>query len=1207
MRIGTVATVVTVLAVATASAQAPAGAPGAAPKKALPIEPTRKAEWSATKGTWISLDVSPDGQSIVFDLMGDLYTLPIGGGKATRLTSGMAYDAQPRYSPDGKKILFVSDRTGGDNVWTISLDGKDSTQITQGNSNLYVSPEWLPDGKYVVASRAGGLGGVHKVYMYPAEGGSGLQLTTQPAAFKFVGAAFTPDGRYMYVAGRQGDWNYNSLMPQIQVGRYDRQTGQIAPVVNRYGSSFRPAVSPDGRWLTYGGRHENKTGLRIRDLNTGDERWLLFPIQRDDVESRGPLDVLPGYSFTPDSRSVVISYGGEIWRVGVEGGSPTKIPFQADVKLDIGPEVKFVYRVDTSAMLTVKQIRNPAPSPDGKRIAFTAVDRLYIADLPDGKPRRVTTSEVGEYHPVWSPDGASLAWITWDEKAGGQIMRVSPDVRNARPTQVTRVAALYYNLAFSPNGDRIVASRAQARQLQEATGAFFGATGADFVWVPSAGGDVTLINPAGTRDGMHFTSDSTRIFAYSPVEGLVSFRWDGTDVKQHLRVMGVPGPGGGSPHDDDNYVYLPRRLAPMRADVLATHPAGSGDLEPAPQAPPAGIILMAPRGDMALAQVGNDVYTVQVPVTGGAVPTVSVAQVQGGPVPVRKLNDVAAEFPVWGADGRTIHWALGNALFSYNLDRAKGVEDSLKAVEKAKADSTKRATAAADSLKKLQTRSDSLTKANAAVPDSIRVTLEGLKARATADSIVKARADSVKKAEAADTTKKKPAEEKPGYKPAEQRVKVEAQRDTPRGTVVLRGGRVITMKGKEIIENADVVVKDNRILAVGARGQVQVPGGAKVIDVQGKTIVPGFIDLHYHPQWLHVEIHQAQPWEHLATLAYGVTTTRDPQTATSDVVSYQDRVETGAAIGPRVYSTGPGVFAGENVRDLDHAKTILKRYAQYWDTRTLKMYMSGNRQQRQWILMAAKELGIMPTTEGGLDWKLDMTHAMDGYPGVEHALPLAPMYDDVVQLFKASQTTNSPTLLVSYGGPFGENYYYTHENVLGDKKLATFTPRDQVDLRARRRGVRGPPYVQGGWFAENEYVFPLHARFMKTMVEGGARIGVGSHGQIQGIGYQWEMWAMGSGGMAPHDLLRVATIYGAEAIGMDKDIGSIEAGKFADIVVLDKNPLDDIRNTNTISHVMKNGRLYEGNSLNEVWPRVRPLGTQAWANAGPAGVNAGIR
>ena len=221
------------------------------------------------------------------------------------------------------------------------------------------------------------------------------------------------------------------------------------------------------------------------------------------------------------------------------------------------------------------------------------------------------------------------------------------------------------------------------------------------------------------------------------------------------------------------------------------------------------------------------------------------------------------------------------------------------------------------------------------------------------------------------------------------------------------------------------------------------PGGAKIIDVTGKTLLPGFVDTHYHAQGLIWEIHPAQHWEYLTTLAYGVTTTRDPQTQTTDVLSYQDRVESGGMLGPRVYSTGPGVGIpdGENIRDLDHARTVLKRYSQYWDTKTLKMYMSGNRQQRQWIIMAAKELGIMPTTEGGLDFKLELTHAMDGYPGVEHALPIAPLYNDVVELFKASQTTNTPTLLVSYGGPFGENYYYATENVHGDAKLRHFLPR----------------------------------------------------------------------------------------------------------------------------------------------------------------------
>lgn len=1168
--------------------------PGAREReKPLPLAAARKATLTATRGTWISLDVSPDGQTIVFDLLGDLYTMPIGGGKAKRITEGMAFDAQPRFSPDGQSIVFISDRSGGDNVWTMRLDFSDTVQITQGNTSLYYSPEWMPDGEHIVVSRTDRLFESAKLYLYHVKQRSPMPVGPTTGALKVLGAAPSPDGRYLWYAGRAGDWDYNALFPQYQLYRYDRETGTATLMTSRYGSGFRPAVSPDGRWLAYGSRHNAETGLRLRDLATGEERWLAYPIQRDDMESRATLDVLPGYSFTPDARAVVLSYGGEIWRVPVDGSAPSKIPFEVDVQLDVGPEVKFTSRVDTSAMVVARQIRHPVTASSGDRVVFTAFDRLWIRE-GDGQPRRLTSQEVGEYHPAWSPDGQWIAYVTWNDSLGGHIMKVRADGRSA-PQQLTRVPALYYNVAWNPDGSRIVASRGAARDLKNAPDVFFGPIGGEFVWVPAAGGDVRVIAPTGNRDVAHFRSDEPdRIYAYSFSEGLVSFRWDGTDVRQHLRVRGAIPPGG-NPHRPE-WMALPRRVFPVALKELGLEPG-----EPGRQPPPADLVLIAPRGPRrALAQVGMHLYSVDLPPLREPTPTISVASPRSAPVPVRQLTEIGGEFPSWSADGRRVHWALGNMFFTYDLARVEAIEDSTEEAARETVRQALRARAVLDSLKAVRKTVDSLTKADRVVPDSLTQRLHRLvgdSVQIKADSLmraadelraraarIRAHADSVRAgldSARADTVT---------YRPREVRIEATMPRDVPRGTVVLRGGRAVTMQGHEIIENADIVITDNRIAAIGPRGEVSVPEGARIVDVSGTTITPGFVDTHYHAQWLVPEIHPQQTWQYLTNLAYGVTTTRDPQSGSTDILSYQDRVETGGMVGPRIYSTGPGVFLDDNIRSAEHAKSVLKRYAYYYRTNTLKMYMAGNRQQRQWIIQAAKELELMPTTEGGLDFKLDLTHAIDGYAGIEHALPIAPIYEDVARLFKTSQTTNTPTLLVSYGGPFGENYFYTREEVHDDPKLRRFMPEQSLDARTRRRGGSG----EAAWFLEEEYVFPRHAEFIKRLLDDSARAAVGSHGQLHGLGYHWELWAMGSGGASTHDLLRAATILGAEAIGLGSDLGSLEPGKLADLLVFDADPLADLRNSVRLRYVMKNGRLYNAETLDEIWPRERPLPVQRW-------------
>jgi imidazolonepropionase-like amidohydrolase len=418
---------------------------------------------------------------------------------------------------------------------------------------------------------------------------------------------------------------------------------------------------------------------------------------------------------------------------------------------------------------------------------------------------------------------------------------------------------------------------------------------------------------------------------------------------------------------------------------------------------------------------------------------------------------------------------------------------------------------------------------------------------------------------------------------------VEMPRSRPQGSVLLTGARIITMKGTEVIPNGDVLVTGNRIAAVGKRGSLTVPAGTRTISATGKTIMPGFVDAHSH-MWAPRGLHQTEVWQYLANLAYGVTTTRDPQTSTPDVFAYADMVDAGMMPGPRVYATGPGVFSGSGIDSREAAFRYVKRYKEAYRTNTLKQYVAGDRIVRQWIIEACKEYGITATIEGSLDLKLNLTQIADGYSGQEHSFPIAPLYKDVTMFVAKTKTFYTPTILVAYGAPWSENYWFENESPASDAKLRRWVPWELLDNMTRRRAQ---------WFLPEEYGHNLIAKGVTDVVRAGGRAGLGSHGQMQGLGAHWETWNLASGGLTPHETLQVVTMHSAEAIGLQQDVGSLEAGKLADLLVLDRNPLENIKNTNSIRYVMKNGELYEADTLNMVWPQAKPLPKQFWWDTEP--------
>lgn len=1057
---------------ATAAGTAPETAEdGDAPKWDVqnPPGPSRDIPIDVTRGTWMSLDVSPDGQTIVFDLLGDIYVMPASGGEARAIASGVAWDMQPKWSPDGRHIAFTSDRAGGDNIWVMDADGANAVQISKETFRLLNQPEWTPDGEFIVArkhftsSRSLGAG---ELWMYHRTGGGGVQMTERRTQQKDTGEpAFSPDGRYLYYSddATPGATFEYSKDPNTQIyiiRRLDRETGEIQPYVTGPGGSIRPTPSPDGRSLAFIRRVRYQSTLYVMDIESGRETPIFSGLDRDMQETWAIHGVYPAISWTPDNRSIVFWADGRIQRIDVASKAVTDIPFHVADTRRVQDTVRFPVEVAPDRF-DVKMVRWARPSPDGSRVVFEALGNLWIRDLPTGTARRLTRqSDHFELYPSWSRDGRSIVYTTWDDQALGTV-RVVP-AAGGEGRVVTSRPGHYVEPTFSPDGRTIVYRTVSDGFLTSA----LWSRDPGVYRIPTAGGEPVHV----TDDGVapQFGADGERLFLTGrdgDKRTLISVDLNGQEPRTHLTSEWA-GEFAISP--DGRWIGWTERFNAYVAPFVA---AGRP-------------VAVSPDGKS---------------------------------LPQARVTRDAGEWLSWSGDSRRLQWSLGPELFTRDLNQAFTFVDG-----------------APEDLPK---------------PDEHGINL--------------------------------------GFS---------VPTDRPDGRIALTGARLITMNGAEVIENGVVVIEGNRIQAIGPAASTPVPAGVPVMDMSGKTIIPGLVDAHWHGSMGSDEIIPEQSWVNYAALAFGVTTLHDPSNDTSEIFAHSELVRAGRVVGPRIFSTGTILYGATTaftarIDSLEDAESTLRRMgaAGAW---SVKSYNQPRRDQRQQIIAAARELNMMVVPEGGSLFHHDMTMIVDGHTTVEHSIPLARLYDDVHQLWRQTGTAYNPTLVVAFGGTYGENYFYQESPVWNHPILTQYVPRRILDARARRP-VTAPP---------EEWNHMAIAREANRLNQQGVSISIGAHGQREGLGAHWELWGLAQGGMAPLEALRAGTLNGARALGLDRDLGSLQAGKLADMVVLNQNPLENIRNTTAIAYTIANGRVYDDH-MNEVAPRQRPRqpfwfaeeGGEAWA------------